>query len=39
LFFVDEFSFHYFCPTSETLPVALKQSVASKMEFFVSDAS
>ena len=39
LFFVDEFSCHYFCPTPETLSIVLKQSVASKMVFFISDAS
>ena len=39
LFFVDEFSCRYFCPTSETLPFILKQSVAPKMDFFISDAS
>ena len=33
LFFVDKFSCHYFCPTSETTPSILKQSVASKMDF------
>ena len=40
LFFVDEFSFcHYICPTSEALSIVLKQSVASKMDFFISDTS
>jgi len=39
LFFVDEFRCHYICPTSETLPIVLKQSIASKMDFFISDAS
>ena len=38
-FFDDEFSCHYICSASETLSIVLKQSVASKMDFFISDAS
>jgi len=39
LVFVDEFSCHYICPTSEALSIVRKQRVASKMDFFISDAS
>ena len=39
LFFFDEFNYHYICPTSETLSIVMKQSVASKMDLFISDVS